>query len=63
MDNQILRVGGVPEHFNLPIHLAIERGDFNSRGIKVEWVDFPGGTGAMTKALREGTIDVCILLT
>lgn len=58
-----IRLGGVPEHFNLPIHLAIEDGSFESRGVKVEWTTFTGGTGQMTKALREGKIDACILLT
>lgn len=63
MEKIKLRIGGVPEHFNLPIHLAIENGMFASRGLEVEWIDFPGGTGQMTKALREGEVDVCILLT
>ncbi|MFK7923462.1 MAG: substrate-binding domain-containing protein [Bacteroidia bacterium] len=58
-----IRLGGVPEHFNLPIHLAIERGDFQKRGVNVEWVNCPGGTGQMTKALRDGEVDACILLT
>ena len=58
-----IRIGGVPEHFNLPIHLAIEEGEFESRGLDVEWTTFKGGTGQMTKALREDEIDVCILLT
>ena len=63
MSNQTIRVGGVPEHFNLPIHLAHERGDFRSRGVELAWTDWKGGTGQMTEALRDGTIDVCILLT
>lgn len=58
-----IRLGGVPEHFNLPIHLAIEQGDFSARGLEVEWTNFGGGTGQMTKALREDEIDACILLT
>lgn len=62
MKNKI-RIGGVPEHFNLPIHLAIEEGEFEARGLDVEWTTFRGGTGQMTKALRDDEIDVCILLT
>ncbi|MEM6348086.1 MAG: substrate-binding domain-containing protein [Bacteroidota bacterium] len=58
-----IRLGGVPEHFNLPVHLAIEQKAFQSRGVNIEWVNCPGGTGQMTKALREGEIDACILLT
>ena len=58
-----IRIGGVPEHFNLPIHLCIEEGLFAEKGIHVEWVEFPGGTGAMNSALRNDEIDVAIILT
>lgn len=58
-----IRIGGVPEHFNLPIHLAIEREEFQSRGVNIEWTTFRGGTGQMTRALREGEVDLCVLLT
>ncbi len=63
MADQLIRLGGVPEHFNLPVHLAMERGDFKSRGIDLQWNTYPGGTGQMTKALRDGEVDACILLT
>ncbi len=63
MSDNTIRLGGVPEHFNLPIHLARERGDFEKRGINLEWQTFGGGTGQMTKALRNGEVDACILLT
>lgn len=58
-----LRVGGVPEHFNLPWHLAIEDGDFEYDHLHIEWKDFPGGTGAMNTALRNNEIDVAIILS
>ena len=58
-----ITVGGVPEHFNLPWHLAIEAGKFKKKGIDLIWKEFPGGTGAMCKALREGAIDIAIVLT
>lgn len=58
-----VRIGGVPEHFNLAWHLAIEQGHFEAAGINVEWQDVPGGTGAMCKALREGELDIAIALT
>ncbi|MEM6273051.1 MAG: uracil-DNA glycosylase [Bacteroidota bacterium] len=58
-----IRLGGVPEHFNLPIHLAHERGEFAANGVQLEWTTCQGGTGQMTRALREGSIDACILLT
>lgn len=53
-----IRVGGVPEHFNLPWHLAIDENAFDDLGIDVEWVDFPGGTGAIMAALADGDIDM-----
>ncbi len=58
-----LRVGGVPEHFNLPWHLALENGLFKSKGIDVEWLTFKGGTGAMCRALRNNEVDLCVILT
>ncbi len=60
---ETIRIGGVPEHFNLPIHLAIEKGWFNDQNIQVEWHDFPGGSGYMKEALRNDELDLCILLT
>lgn len=56
-------VGGVPEHFNLPWHNGIESDAFSDAGIDLRYVDFPGGTGAMTKALRASELDVAIALT
>ena len=58
-----VRVGGVPEHFNTPWHTAAASGKFLAAGLKVEWIDYPGGTGAMMGALREGEIDVALALT
>jgi len=63
MNTKTIRIGGVPEHFNLPIHLAKERNLFETRGVQIEWTTFKGGTGQMTQALREGAVDMCILLT
>ncbi|MFK7900015.1 MAG: ABC transporter substrate-binding protein, partial [Cyclobacteriaceae bacterium] len=56
-------IGGVPEHFNLPWHLCIEDGTFESKNLTVYWKDFPGGTGAMCQALRNKEIDIAIVLT
>jgi len=58
-----VRIGGVPEHFNLPWLLAIEKGLFQQKGIQVEWQFFPGGSGAMHNALKYDQIDLAILLT
>lgn len=58
-----LKIGGVPEHFNLPWQLALERNLFQDQHIDLEWSFFAGGTGAMTKALNRGDLDMAILLT
>ena len=58
-----IRVGGVPEHFNLPWHLALEAHRFESLDIELTWSDYPGGSGAMAKALRDGELDAALLLT
>lgn len=58
-----LKIGGVPEHFNLPWHLCIEGGDFEKNKIEVDWTDFHGGTGEMSEALKAGTIDIAVMLT
>ena len=58
-----LRIGGVPEHFNLPWHLAMQARRFDPLGIDVKWRDYAGGSGAMAKALRDGELDAALLLT
>ena len=58
-----LRIGGVPEHFNLPWHLLLESGDLRRVGIDASWRDFYGGTGEMTAALDNNEIDMAMLLT
>lgn len=63
MKNISFNVGGVPEHFNLPWHLAMEEGRFEKAGIALNWQDYSGGTGAMAKDLREGSLDIALLLT
>ncbi|KAA5539397.1 substrate-binding domain-containing protein [Adhaeribacter rhizoryzae] len=57
------KLGGVPEHFNLPWHQAMEQGLFQEQGIQINWQDYPGGTGAMAKDLRSGDLDLAVLLT
>jgi sulfonate transport system substrate-binding protein len=60
---QTLRVGGVPEHFNLPWHLAIESGDARDSGVCVEWSEYTTGTGAMLADLADRRLDIAVLLT
>jgi len=57
------RIGGVPEHFNFPWYYGIEMGYFDAAGFELEWADYPGGTGAMSNALKNNEIDMALLLT
>eukprot|EP01138_Halocafeteria_seosinensis_P007239 gb/GECG01007402.1/.p1 GENE.gb/GECG01007402.1/~~gb/GECG01007402.1/.p1 ORF type:complete len:508 (+),score=60.96 gb/GECG01007402.1/:1-1524(+) len=58
-----IRVGGVSEHFNRPIHRAKESGLFRDNDVQVQWYPCSGGTGQMMKDLRNGDIDVAFALT
>ena len=58
-----VRIIGVPEHFNLPWHMAIADGAFEARGIDLEWTDIPEGTGKMCQMLNDGETDLAIILT
>ena len=58
-----VRVGGVPEHFNYAWYVALKQGHFKSHNIDVRWKDYFGGTGQMTKALRDNEIDIAVILT
>ena len=57
------KIGGVPEHFNLPWRNAIEEGAFQPLGLELHWSDMTGGTGQMIKGLQAGSIDIAVLLT
>ena len=61
--NKRLRVGGVPEHFNLPWRLAIADNAFSKTGAAVAYSDYPAGTGELTRALRDNELDVALVLT
>ncbi len=58
-----LKIGGVPEHFNLPWRLAIEERKFSEIGLNLHWSDMSGGTGQMIRGLESGSIDIAVLLT
>ena len=58
-----VRITGVPEHFNLPWHLCIENGEFESVGIDLQWTDVPEGTGKMCQLLRDNETDIAVILT
>jgi len=56
-------IGGVPEHFNLPWYLTLREKKYHDENINLRWKDYYGGTGEMCKALRDGTIDMAVILT
>lgn len=56
-------MAGVPEHFNMPWLLGLERRAFVRAGVEVRWRTVPEGTGAMCKLLREGEVDLAMLVT
>jgi len=58
-----IKIGGVPEHFNFAWYLTLKDGEYKKEGINLRWQDFPGGTGAMCKALRNNEIDLAVILT
>ena len=58
-----LKIGGVPEHFNYPWYITLKNKEYTKEGINLRWQDYPGGTGAMAKALRSGEVDIALVLT
>lgn len=58
-----MRVGGVPEHFNLPWHRARSSAALDEAGIRFDWTDYTTGTGAMLADLAARRLDLAILLT
>jgi ABC-type nitrate/sulfonate/bicarbonate transport system substrate-binding protein len=58
-----VNIGGVPEHFNLAWYLTLKNGEYKNENINLRWQDYYGGTGAMCKGLRNGDIDIAVILT
>jgi ABC-type nitrate/sulfonate/bicarbonate transport system substrate-binding protein len=58
-----VNIGGVPEHFNLAWYLTLKDGEYKEQGINLRWQDYYDGTGAMCKGLRNGDIDIAVILT
>jgi ABC-type nitrate/sulfonate/bicarbonate transport system substrate-binding protein len=56
-------IGGVAEPMNLPWEDAIADGTFDQAGYTLQWVDQPGGTGAIAAALTDRTLDAATILT
>mgnify|MGYP003672374401 CR=1 FL=1 len=60
---KLVNIGGVPEHFNLAWYLGLKNGDYKAENINLRWHDYLGGTGEMCKGLRNGDIDMAVILT
>lgn len=58
-----MTIGGVPEHFNVPWHMALNGPHPAVGGVTTTWRDVPEGTGEMCRALSTGELDVAVLLT
>ncbi|CAF0818946.1 unnamed protein product [Rotaria sordida] len=59
----IIRVAGVPEHFNEPWKIGLEENLFKKQGIDIEWYSVKEGTGAMINKLKSNEVDVIVALT
>ena len=60
---KVIRIGGVPEHFNYAWYIALNNQLFREKGIELRWIDCPGGTGEMVQGLQNNTIDMAVVLT
>ena len=58
-----ITITGVPEHFNYPWLKIIEQQPFLDDGFELVWQEESKGSGAMNKALREGSTDIALVLT
>lgn len=59
-----LRVGGVPEHMNLPLRGAIKSGSIaRAARVRATWRNEPAGTGALANALDTNHLDLATMLT
>lgn len=47
----------------MPWKLLMQSDDLASKELKLNWVDYPGGTGAMVEALNTDQLDMAVLLT
>ncbi|CAF4759574.1 unnamed protein product, partial [Rotaria sp. Silwood2] len=62
-DLPIIRVAGVPEHFNEPWRIGLEKNLFKNEGIDIEWYSVKEGTGSMINKLKSNEVDVIVALT
>ncbi len=58
-----VRIGGVPEHFNYPIHMVKALGLDQKHGVDLEFLEQACGTGQMIANLKDGKVELIIALT
>jgi len=58
-----IRVGGVPEHFNIPWEIAQNKGLFASNNLNIDFIKIPGGTGEMISSLKANKLDIVVAVT
>ena len=59
----LVKIGGVPEHYNIHWHLLIEKKPFNLKNFDVCWFDYSTGTGQLMKDIDSNKLDIAIVLT
>eukprot|EP00941_MAST-03F_sp_MAST-3F-sp1_P000350 g350.t1 len=59
----LIRIGGVPEHFNYPIRMACKLGLDVKHGVKLEFIEEKCGTGKMLENLKSNKVDLIVALT
>lgn len=59
----VVRVGYIPEHFSTPIQFARVNGYFKEKGLEVELIEYPSGSGHLITSLNNDEIDIAIGLT
>lgn len=60
---KIIKIAGVPEHFNVPWKYALEHNVFIKAGLQIEFLEYGNGTAAMCEDLSSQKIDMAIVLT
>lgn len=58
-----IRIGGVPEHYNLPFYQVNQEQPFIESGYRIEFSTYTTGTGAMLNDLKDGYLNMAVLLT
>ncbi|TDQ18629.1 hypothetical protein DFQ04_0434 [Algoriphagus boseongensis] len=60
---ETFRIIGVPEHFNYPFRILAESQPFKKDGILISWKEESRGSGQMALDLKNGEVDMALLLT